>query len=125
LRRAALPGVWVWLRSNYDALAARLGPLSAARLPALASGFCSLAERDEVEAFFRGAAPVPGRERNLALALEDVERCALARDAVGAPMRQWLSAQARAARLRDGSFPSRPRSHTLWPVRRSAGREAA
>jgi alanyl aminopeptidase len=101
LRRAALPGVWAWLRRNHDALAARLGPLATARLPALASGFCSLAERDEVEAFFGGTAPVPGRDRNLALALEDVERCALARDAVGAPMKQWLSAQARAVHPRN------------------------
>ena len=94
VRRPALPGVWAWLRRNHDALAARLGPMAAARLPTLAAGFCSLGERDEVETFFQGLAPVPGRGRNLALALEDVERCALARDAIGEPMKRWLAALA-------------------------------
>ncbi|NNL65310.1 MAG: hypothetical protein HKP30_03605, partial [Myxococcales bacterium] len=90
-RPRARDGVWDWVTRNHDALVARLGELRAANLPWIAARFCSEERRMEVEAFFRGLPPQPGRKRNLALALEDVERCSAARETLGEPMRAWLA----------------------------------
>jgi len=90
LRRPALPAAWGFVREHHAALVKRLGPVAAAHLPAVARGFCSERERDAVEAFFRRQPPLPGRERNVALTLEDVERCAEARDTIAAPLVAWL-----------------------------------
>jgi alanyl aminopeptidase len=92
IRREALPDAWAFVRENHDALVARLGPVAASHLPGLASGFCTRAERDAVERFFRAQPPLPGRQRNLELALEDVERCAEARETLEEPLGRWLAA---------------------------------
>jgi len=92
IRREARPEAWAFIQEHHDALVGRLGPVAAAHLPGIASGFCSRRERDAVERFFRSQPPLPGRERNLDLALEDVERCAEARETIAGPLGRWLAA---------------------------------
>lgn len=90
-RRPARQAVWEWVTRNHDALVQRLGDLRAAQLPRLAAGLCTQSDRDAVEAFFRRRPSQPGRRRNLALALEDIERCIRARETLLPPMRRWLA----------------------------------
>jgi len=97
VRRPVRPAAWRWITRHHDALVERLGPMRAARLPQVASTFCSRERHEAVAAFFRRATPVPGLERNLALALEDVERCLHARERVEGPLRDWLAGFARPA----------------------------
>ncbi|MBW2444852.1 MAG: ERAP1-like C-terminal domain-containing protein [Deltaproteobacteria bacterium] len=92
IRRPAHPGAWAFIESHHAALVERLGPVAAAGLPRMAGSFCSRREHDAVEAFFKRQPPVPGRKRNLDLTLEDIERCAEARETVGGPLQVWLAA---------------------------------
>jgi len=92
IRREARPEAWAFVQEHHEALVARLGPVVAAQLPGIANGFCTRAERDAVERFFRSQPPLTGRRHNLDLTLEDVERCAEARETIAGPLGSWLAA---------------------------------
>jgi alanyl aminopeptidase len=71
---------WDFLRSNFDALAARLPRDSAAGFPPIGAAFCDEEHRPEVEAFFKDRAPkYVGGPRRLAQALESMKLCSAAR----------------------------------------------
>jgi alanyl aminopeptidase len=66
-----------WFKANHQAFIERISRFGHRFLPQLGSGFCTLAERDELRDFF---APIVGRldgaERTLAETLEGIELCA-------------------------------------------------
>lgn len=94
--RAAL---WHWLEAHYDAYRLRLSPFAQSRLPAsVASGRCSGAEADELNAFFAPrAAQLIGGERGLGQTLEAIRQCAALREHLGpAALGDWSGAPAAA-----------------------------
>ena len=94
IRRAARPAAWQWLTENYNQLVEKLGPTGASYLPRMATGFCSPERHAEVKTFFAEHEGVPeGTERNLNLALEDIERCVRQREAIREPLREYLAAR--------------------------------
>lgn len=92
LSPTARPVAWVWLTQHYAQIVKQLGPARAARLPALASSFCSWQAHSAVKAFFESQKRVPiGTAQNLSLALEDIERCVGQRETIQEPLRQHLA----------------------------------
>ncbi|MFN7966870.1 MAG: M1 family aminopeptidase [Acidobacteriota bacterium] len=84
---------WAWIRTNYDAVSARVPPFVLALLPWFASG-CDRARLAEAKAFF--AEPqhnVPGTDRSLAQVAEGVDVCATIREREGASVKRFLEAQ--------------------------------
>lgn len=68
---------WTWLEERYPEIVARLGPMTATGLPRVAEGLCDEADRRRVATFFASVDDAPeGTERNVRLALEEIERCA-------------------------------------------------
>jgi alanyl aminopeptidase len=67
-----------WFKANHEAFIARTSASFGQRwLPRFGAGFCSLPERNEVEAFFAPLVPkLPGADRTLAESLEGIELCA-------------------------------------------------
>lgn len=67
-----------WFKANHEAFIARTSASFGQRwLPRFGAGFCSIPERDEVEAFFTPlVGRLPGADRTLAEALEGIELCA-------------------------------------------------
>jgi len=66
-----------WFKANHEAFIARTSPFGYRWLPRFGASFCSLPERDEVEAFFKPLLPrLDGAERTLAETLEGIELCA-------------------------------------------------
>ena len=91
VRRVARPTAWQWLTEHYDQLVQKLGTKTALGFPRMVSGFCSQGQLDEVKEFFAGHKGVPeGTERNLNLALEDIERCVRQREAIREPLKEYL-----------------------------------
>ncbi len=91
VRRVVRPTAWQWLTEYYDQLVQKLGTKTALGLPRMASGFCSQEQLIEVKAFFAEHKGVPeGTERNLNLALEDIERCVRQREAIREPLGVYL-----------------------------------
>jgi alanyl aminopeptidase len=75
-RPASRDALWAWFTEHYDAVITRLGEEAAPRMPSLAAGFCTAAERAKVAAFFADPKHAPeGTARNLGLALESIDRC--------------------------------------------------
>ena len=78
---SAVPSVrqgvaWSWLEEHYGDVVARLGPMTSTQLPQAAAGLCTQGDRDRVAAFFAGVEGAPeGTDRNLRLALEEIDRC--------------------------------------------------
>jgi alanyl aminopeptidase len=71
-----------WFRANHEAFIARTSASFGQRwLPRFGAGFCSVKERDEVEAFFAPLVDrLPGADRTLAESLEGIELCAALAD---------------------------------------------
>ena len=72
--------------------------MTAGQLPNVAAGFCDAKRHREVGEFFAQLEDAPpGTDRNVRLALEDIERCFRAREVVQAPLgsylREYASAQ--------------------------------
>lgn len=67
-----------WFKANHEAFIARTSASFGQRwLPRFGAGFCSMKERDEVEAFFAPlVGRLPGADRTLAESLEGIELCA-------------------------------------------------
>jgi aminopeptidase N/puromycin-sensitive aminopeptidase len=92
LSPTARPVAWVWLTQHYAQIVKQLGPARAARLPSLASSFCSWQAHSAVKAFFEKQKELPiGTAQNLSLALEDIERCARQRQTIREPLRHYLA----------------------------------
>ncbi|WP_066097537.1 M1 family metallopeptidase [Xanthomonas massiliensis] len=74
---------WPWFTANYERIVARTGAFSAGGLPRLpASGGCSVAEADRLDAFFKPKlATLTGAARGLAQAGESLRLCAALKDA--------------------------------------------
>ncbi len=99
IREPARAGAWAWLDHSYDRLVARVGTEASARLPWMGAGFCTLAERATVEAFFTDPKHAPeGTARNLGLVLEGIDRCVRRRAALRGPLEAWLQANGYAQR---------------------------
>jgi alanyl aminopeptidase len=65
-----------WLRDHYEPFIGRMAQFAYRFLPTMGAGFCTRAERDEVERFFRPRlGQLPGAERTLAETLEGIELC--------------------------------------------------
>ncbi len=72
-RRAAFD----WFRTNHEALMGRTSHFAYRFLPTIGAGFCTLPERNELEAFFTPLlGRLPGAQRTLAETLEGIELCA-------------------------------------------------
>ncbi len=71
---------FAFLRTNFDALAARMSPRAPGQFPGAVKGFCTPAERDAFVDFFKARAPrYEGGARPYAEALEAIELCIAAR----------------------------------------------
>ncbi|MBT8441859.1 MAG: ERAP1-like C-terminal domain-containing protein [Gammaproteobacteria bacterium] len=82
-----------WYQANEPAFTGRISSFAHRFLPRLAAGFCTLEERDDVQAFFTPLArTLQGVERSLAEVLEGIELCAALRDARGADVDAYFSA---------------------------------
>ena len=68
---------WSWLKENFkDYVIRKVPDVRRGGLPKVASGFCSVQKRDEVQSFFESqAALIPGYERSLAQVIERIELC--------------------------------------------------
>ena len=68
---------WAWIKENFAALVERIATTRGGSTPWLASRFCSVAEAEDVEAFYAPRiAALPGGPRNLAGTLEEIHLCA-------------------------------------------------
>jgi alanyl aminopeptidase len=95
VRRVVRPTAWQWLTEHYDQLVQKLGTKTALGLPRMAGSFCSQEQLAEVKEFFAEHKGVPeGTERNLNLALEDIERCVRQREAIREPLKAYLKESA-------------------------------
>ncbi len=75
--RETREATWQWLKQNFDAVAARVGPTGAGYMPYLATGFCSEDAAHDVQSFFEPrVAHLSGGPRNLAATLEAIHLCA-------------------------------------------------
>jgi len=82
-----------WYKANEPAFTGRISSFAHRFLPRLAAGFCTLEERDDVQAFFTPLAQtLQGVERSLAEVLEGIELCAALREARGADVDAYFSA---------------------------------
>lgn len=91
---AAVRLAWDWMTTHYEQLVERLGARSARYLPWMGAGFCDVAARAEVAAFFAEPARRPeGTERNLGMALESIDRCVRMRARARPATSRWLQAR--------------------------------
>lgn len=73
-----------WFRDNHEGFIARTSHFAHRFLPTFGAGFCTRADRDEVEAFFTPLLKgLTGVERSLAETLEGIELCTALADAKG------------------------------------------
>ncbi|MFQ5636187.1 MAG: ERAP1-like C-terminal domain-containing protein, partial [Gammaproteobacteria bacterium] len=81
-----------WFRANEPEFTESMSHFAQRWLPRMGAGFCTTAERDEVEEFF---APLVGKwqgaERTLAEVLEGIELCAALREAKGPEVDEYFS----------------------------------
>ncbi len=83
---------WQFMKSNYDAIVARMPREATGFMPYFAEGFCDAPHRQEVAEFFAGRAEkLPGGSRNLAQVLEGMELCIALRGAQEGSLREELS----------------------------------
>jgi alanyl aminopeptidase len=84
--------VWDFVKTNYDAIVARLPREETQVIPYLASDFCDAAHRRDVAEFFRGRAEkLPGGSRRLAQSLETIDLCIASRVVQEPEVRKFLS----------------------------------
>jgi len=91
-RPAQRTATFDWYKANEPAFTGRISSFAHRFLPRLAAGFCTLEERDDVQAFFTPLAQtLQGVERGLAEVLEGIELCAALRDARGAEVDAYFA----------------------------------
>lgn len=90
-RPEARDAAWRWLRTHWNALAARLPEAYVAYLPGPAASFCSPSRADELAAFFGPrVGQLPGGPRNVAAVVELVRLCAARRAAQSESARAYF-----------------------------------
>jgi alanyl aminopeptidase len=84
-----------WFKANHEAFIARTSASFGQRwLPRFGAGFCSVPERNEVEAFFAPlVGRLPGADRTLAESLEGIELCAALAGAKRAEVGEYFAAR--------------------------------
>jgi alanyl aminopeptidase len=84
---------WPWLKSNFDAFAARLGAGGGGRTIGWLEDYCSAELRADADGFFRPRiAYIRGGPRRLALTLEQIDQCLALKSAHGAEVNAYYSA---------------------------------
>jgi len=84
---------WTWFKANYPALLKRLSPFGMLRAPLILAGACDSGSRSDLESFFRPKVPqLPGTQRSLALAEEQIDRCIAFKQARGAEVESAIKA---------------------------------
>lgn len=88
VRAATTEQTYAWIKENDDAIIERIPESFRSRIvPSLGSSFCSDERADEWQAFVESHADgLPGYERPLAQAIENVRLCAALREAKGAEL---------------------------------------
>jgi alanyl aminopeptidase len=85
--------LWTWYKDNYPTLLKRLSPFGMGRAPAILANACDAGSRSDVETFFRPKVPqLPGTQRTLALAEEQIDRCIAFKSARGAEVESAIKA---------------------------------
>ena len=85
--------VWDFVKTDYDAIVAKMPREVTGFLPYFGGNFCETEHRKEVEAFFKDrAAKLPGGTRNLAQVLESIDLCIASRTAQEPGVRGFLKA---------------------------------
>jgi alanyl aminopeptidase len=85
--------IWTWFKTNYPMLLNRISPMGMLRAPLILAGACDGGSRTEVETFFRPKVPqLPGTQRSLALAEEQIDRCIAFKQARGAEIESAIRA---------------------------------
>ncbi|MEM1347213.1 MAG: M1 family aminopeptidase [Myxococcota bacterium] len=86
--------VWAWFTTNYDAIIAKLGPMSAPGMVNMGGGFCDDAGKRKVLEFFDDAlvGETSGMARNRSLVLESIDSCAVMRSYMKSASLELLSA---------------------------------
>jgi alanyl aminopeptidase len=83
--------LWDFVKTNYDAVVARLPREVSGILPFFGGSFCDASHRKDVETFFKDRAPkLPGGPRNLAQTLETIDLCTASLSAQEAGVREFL-----------------------------------
>ena len=83
VRTSQRPVALQWMEEHYAELVATLGPMTATRVPRMASGLCTAEDARRVERFFASAPGAPrGTERNVRLVVEEISRCARMRERI-------------------------------------------
>jgi len=82
---------WAWVQQNWTRVQAQLTIASGERLVQSTGSFCTVAQRDQVAAFF-AADRVPAAARALTQSLESIDACVRFRQAQEPSLRRWLSA---------------------------------
>ncbi len=88
VRAATTDQTYAWIRENDDAIIQRIPESFRSRvLPSLGASFCTAERADEWQAFVNSHADeLPGYERPLAQAVENIRLCAALREAKGAEL---------------------------------------
>jgi alanyl aminopeptidase len=85
--------LWSWIKNNYPALQKRMSPGGLLRTPGILANACDAGARADVESFFRPkVAELPGVQRPLALAEEQIDRCIAFKQARGAEVESAIKA---------------------------------
>ena len=85
---------WDWVKANFPAVVERAPDVRKPGLPGLARGFCSEAERAEVNAFFEANAElIPGYTRTLSQVDENIALCSAFKAEVGEAIVAALAAR--------------------------------
>lgn len=90
---------WSWIQAHQAQLSAKLGTQGTRTMPWLASGFCSEARAQEVEAYFKALPnPPTGQDRILGQVLSNIRRCetnrSYSQEAIKALLDQYTPAPA-------------------------------
>jgi alanyl aminopeptidase len=85
--------LWTWFKENYPAILKRVSPFGMGRAPGILANACDAGSRSDLETFMRPKAPqLPGTQRTLALAEEQIDRCIAFKSARGAEVESAVKA---------------------------------
>lgn len=91
--------VWAWVQANYKKVVKILPSMHLGYFPYIASGFCSVEKKTEVQAFFADKVKdFPGGPRNLQSVTESIALCAARKKAMSVAMSDYFATPMAAAR---------------------------
>ena len=91
-QRETRPEAWTYMKANWDAVKAQFTMTSGAQVVGATGGFCSAADRADVQQFF-ATHKVEASDRSLQSALNSIDACIRLRAEQGPKLAAWLSAQ--------------------------------